>query len=158
MDYPIRKHPRLKEFNYDSPGSYFITICTKDRKNILGRVVEADDLFSVPTVYLTTDGEITKYYIQQINIVYSGVQVDKYVIMPNHIHMIIQITDEVSTISVSTIVRSLKRMINREIGRSIWQDSFYDHVIRNESSYREIWKYIDENPQKWLVDKYYSQN
>lgn len=159
MELPQRKHPRLKKYNYSENGCYFITICTQGRRSILAKISDTADNSTPPAVTLTRFGEITEHFIHNIDKVYSCVIVDKYVIMPNHIHMIIVINkanNETTSTSIPTIVRSLKRMTTREIGSGIWQDSYYDHVIRNEASYKEIWTYIDENPQKWLSDKYYS--
>ena len=59
------------------------------------------------------------------------------------------------TQSVSDRIRSFKTLVSKQIGVSIWQRSFYDHVIRNKEDYLHIWKYIDDNPAKWAEDKYY---
>ena len=82
-------------------------------------------------------------------------KIDKYVIMPNHIHLII-IIDRESNLSISNIIKKYKEWITKEIGKSIWQKSYYDHIIRNEKDYLRIWKYIEENIIKWSLDKYYS--
>ncbi|MBR4866759.1 MAG: transposase, partial [Clostridia bacterium] len=78
-------------------------------------------------------------------------------IMPNHIHMIVLVDDLTDTAqSISTMVRSLKTLVTKEIGKPIFQRSFYDHVIRNDQDYREIWEYIENNPMKWNLDRFYS--
>ncbi len=79
--------------------------------------------------------------------------------MPNHLHFILFINAPVNSTdspTVSTIVGHMKRWVSKEIGRSIWQRSFHDHVIRNEQDYQMIWKYIDENPYKWTLDCFYT--
>lgn len=86
---------------------------------------------------------------------HNGVYLNHYVIMPNHIHMIIEL-DNGTTTSLSTIVGLLKSGISREIGFSVWQRSFHDHIIRNETDYKNIWNYIENNPAKWAMDKYYN--
>ena len=75
--------------------------------------------------------------------------------MPDHIHLIIRIENGTMWASsptkrVSPIVRSLKILTSKEIGKSIFQRSFYDHIIRNQADYNEVWEYIDNNPTKWL--------
>lgn len=163
MQLPKRKHPRLKEYDYSSNGAYFVTVCVKFRRNILGRIVGRDALIP-PLVELTNLGEITKKYIENINSKYLGVCLPKYVIMPNHIHLIVHIHNDTedggmraSRPTLNTVIRSLKTLISREIGFGIWQDSFYDHIIRNENAYLQIWQYIDENPYKWQSDEYYCE-
>lgn len=74
--------------------------------------------------------------------------------MPNHIHLIITIQEN-EYVNISFFVSTLKRFVNKECGRNIWQRSYYDHIIRNEKDYIKIAKYIEENPKKWLLDKYY---
>ena len=84
--------------------------------------------------------------------------------MPNHIHMILRIEGghgpmwaSAPTQSVSTRIRSFKALVSKEVGRPIWQRSFYDHVIRNEADYLRIWEYIDNNPACWAEDEYYCE-
>lgn len=93
---------------------------------------------------------------------YKYIKIDKYCIMPNHIHIIVvinKIEDNsgriISAPTISTIIGSLKRIISKEIGFSIWQKSFHDHIIRNEKSYQKIWEYIDTNILKWELDSLY---
>ncbi len=142
-DYPKRKRLRLTNYNYAQDGYYFLTICTKDRKRFLSEITYDKD-GSVITA-LTPYGEIAHTYIKSI----PGI--DKYVIMPNHIHMIIHKT---SGKSIDSDMRSFKGLVSKAVGESIWQASYYDHVIRNEKDYQEKWRYIDENPAKWADDEY----
>lgn len=151
---PKRKHPRLKNYDYSQCGCYHITICTKKRRPILSEIVPAADSAARSGIRLYRSGHITEHYIQNIPKVYPGVFLDKYVIMPNHVHLLLSLGPE-SAVSTATIVRSLKRMINRETGESLWQDSFYDVIIRNDAMYRCEWLYIDENPDKWVQDELY---
>ena len=75
--------------------------------------------------------------------------------MPNHIHMIL-VTQKEAPISVSRVIKQYKEQITKQINESIWQKSYYDHIIRSEEDYLKIWKYIDENMLKWDLDKYYN--
>ena len=117
-----------------------------------------------PEIHLSQIGEISDRYILNMNTAYGCVYVDHYVIMPNHIHLLLRIDSapassggmRASRPTLQTIVRSFKTMVTRQIGTSVWQDSFYEHIVRSEASYLEIWKYIDENPIKWQEDKYYA--
>lgn len=152
MAIPQRKPNRLTGYDYSSAGYYFVTICTRNMDCVLSHVVGCDAHIA-PLVKLTDIGQITFKHLLQI----PGI--DKYVIMPNHIHFIVK-TDGTMwasspTQSLSQIVRSFKTVVSKELGYSIWQRSYYDHIIRNEQDYRRIWSYIDENPIKWELDKYY---
>ncbi len=151
----VRKPTRLKEYDYSTPGAYFVTICTKDRKEILGKIVGGDALIA-PKNKLTEIGRICDKYIKNINVKYQDVTVDNYVIMPNHIHLIISLHGTMRasspTANIQTIIRSLKTLITKEIGYSIWQRSFHDHIIRGEKDYKNIWEYVDKNVTNWKKD------
>ena len=154
-----RKQIRLTEFDYDSNGAYFITICTKDRKPLLSKISVGTTIGRPPDVVLTQYGRIVEESIRQINNVYPPVHVDHYVIMPNHIHLLLFLyCDDGRAMLVPTVARvvqQLKGVITKHIGYSIWQTRFYDHVIRTERDYRDIYTYIDNNPAHWAEDEYY---
>ena len=165
--FPVRKHPRLKEYNYGLNGAYFITICVKNKQHLLGEIV-GRDVHIAPVVRLSKYGIIVDKHINLINSLGNGATVDKYVIMPNHIHMIIMLERETQCgvggamrtsrpTTIPNLVRSFKTMVSKEAGFSLWQTSYHDHIIRNHDDYREIWQYIDENPLKWEQDKYYCE-
>ena len=161
---PKRKQNRLQEYDYNSNGAYFITICTKNKKHLFWKEntnVRANCVR--PYEYqLSSVGIIVNEEIKNINNVYGDiVRIDKYVVMPNHIHMIIVIDDYNSgrtqfAPTVSRIIKQFKGSVTKKIGSSIWQRSFYDHIIRDENDYLRIWDYIDTNPLKWYSDEYYS--
>ena len=159
MDLPKRKQNRLAEYDYSTPNAYFITICTKDRKKLfwmdVGAIIDRPN--NVP---LTNLGMIARQSIEDIPNYYSAVSVDHFVIMPNHIHLLLQINTDADGRSmiaptVSTVVRLMKGTVSKQAGLSVWQKGFYDHVIRNDHDYREIWNYIEGNPSKWTEDKLY---
>lgn len=160
MELSSRKHPRLKEYDYSQNGCYFITLCTKNKKCLLGKITVEQNSPSQPSVYLAAAGRISKKYIENIETVYKCVKVENYVIMPNHIHLLLSIDDfayagkDVRP-TVQTIVRSFKTMVTKQLGFSVWQASFYDVVVRNEAVFLEIYKYIDDNPFKWVEDELY---
>ncbi len=89
---------------------------------------------------------------------YPAITVDHFVVMPNHIHLLLQINtdnDGRSMIAptISTVIKQLKGVVSKQVGLAIWQKGFYDHVIRNEDDYLQVWNYIEGNPGKWLEDK-----
>ena len=154
--HPTRKANRLSDYDYSLPGYYFITFCTEEREPLLGRVVECDEQAEV---LLSLYGQAAKEAIERIPQCYPGVRVDKYVIMPNHVHLllVLESTDDPERIpTISRIVQQLKGVITKRLGKNIWQIHFHDHVIRSEQDYREIWQYIDNNPTKWSLDRYYT--
>ena len=89
-DLPKRKHPRLKKYDYSSVGSYFITFCSKDKKQILSRVV-GRAVLCPPHIALTPLGKVVADCIEHAHTVYPTVTIDKYVIMPNHVHILMAI-------------------------------------------------------------------
>ena len=149
MQMPQRKPNRIEDYDYSQNGAYFVTVCTRDRKKILSDIVGAD-AHIVPKPY----GQVVEKYI------HNAPEIEKYVIMPDHIHMIIRLDNgsmwastPTRTNRVASIVRSIKTLTTKEIGIPIFQRSYYDHVIRNQQDYNEIWEYIENNPRKWAMTK-----
>lgn len=158
-----RKQNRLKYFDYSSEGAYFVTICVKDKKclfwdNHQQSNVGAHSVRPISEYDLSHYGEVVKIGIENIMKYHPNVYVDKYVIMPNHIHMIIFLgeCDGAAVPSISLIVKQFKEYVTKTIGVSIWQKSFHDHIIRTRNSYLQIAKYIDENPEIWTSDCFYT--
>ena len=160
MNLPKRKPTRLKGYEYSTPGAYFITICVKDRKQLLSKIIVGDDAHIVPKSHISNYGLICDKYINNINIKYENVTIDKYVIMPNHIHLIIFLHGTMRasspTKNIETIIRSFKTLVTKERGYSIWQRSYHDHIIRGEKDYQKIWEYIDTNVIRWEKDFLYN--
>ncbi len=156
MDLPNRKTMRLKEYDYSTPGAYFVTICTKDKQKILGDVV-GEGLCALPKVILTDIGTKIDAAIRYINTAYETVSVDKYVVMPNHIHMLVCITDTGGRGGppLQHVIGRMKSYTTHQHGVVLWQKSFYDHIIRDKHDYDAIWRYIDENPAKWNEDEFF---
>ena len=163
---PQRKQIRLKYYNYSEQGYYFITICTKDRKQILSKIISNSGKKNIksvgancvrPQIQLSVIGKMLDKEINKISNIYKNIIIDEYVIMPNHIHLIIAIkygrTQFAPTIS--RIIKQYKGSVTKKLGYNIWQKSFYEHIIRNEKEYYKIVEYIQKNPLKWEEDKYY---
>ena len=158
MEQSKRKPTRLKDYDYSSAGVYFLTICSKDRKLIFSRIVGDGDL-DVPRVCLYRHGKIIEKHIEYMNKIYDNIRIDNYVIMPNHIHILLSVYDNGMSRSPSptndiipSFVGTLKRFVNREVGENIFQRSYNDHIIRDEQDYLARWNYIDNNPIKRNLD------
>ncbi len=162
MDLPKRKPTRLKNYDYSTNGAYFVTICAKDKMKIFGNIVGGGAI-DAPKIVLSKIGNIAKKYILSSNNI-PEITVDKYVIMPNHIHLIFTVENNGTSKApsptnniISHTVSTLKRFINKEVGKNIFQRSFHDHIIRGEKDYLKIWNYIDTNPAKWEEDCFYNE-
>ena len=163
MDLPNRKQIRLPDYDYSAPGAYFVTVCTQNRRCILSDISVGAGALDGPKPHLTDMGKIVENYILSTEHI-PGVHVDKFVTMPNHIHLILTIDENggpsrapaPTNEMIPHAIGTLKRFVNKEIGENIWQRGFYEHVIRNERDYREIWDYIDGNPARWAEDQYYT--
>ena len=114
---------------------------------MLGEIVEYN-------IKLTKEGNIVKQNINKIEQIYKNTIIDEYVIMPNHIHILLLINYK-SNVTISKIIKNFKTNITREIEYSIWQKSFYEHIIRNEKEYLKIKEYIKNNVINWRKDKYF---
>ena len=159
MDLPKRKHQRLKSFDYATEKYYFVTICTMDKHNLFGDLINQNDTVKM---HYSLMGEIALKHLKEIENHFDEIKIDKYVIMPNHIHIIIVIgcngNSERSRPfpTLSTVIGLYKSGVSREVGCKIWQKSFHDHIIRNKNDYLKIWEYIENNPLKWDLDCYYN--
>ena len=148
MSYYNRKSPRIPNYDYSTQNCYFITICTHNRRCILG------DGYCLSKI-----GRIVEEHIQQISSHYQDVSVEKYVVMPNHIHMLLALNCN-GRYDTNQIIGQYKSGVSREVGKlypnvEVWQRSFHDHVIRNQFRYEKIWHYIEDNPRKWEEDCFY---
>jgi REP element-mobilizing transposase RayT len=186
---PQRKHPRLKKYDYSTPGAYFITICTDKRKCVFGTVLynksanvcnedsragacsRREDLHqdrscTEITTELTKYGKIAREGLQEIETRFENACVPYIVVMPNHIHMILEIRRGAAGASprptVEDIICAYKSIVTLKCKREgyegkLFQSSFYEHIIRNEKDYEETVKYITENPIKWIYDELYCE-
>ena len=166
-DLPKRKDIRLHGYDYSSSGAYFITICTKGRDPILGDITVGAAAFGGPYVTLSPYGKIVEQYINNINVKYQVITVPIYCIMPNHVHLLVVIDTQnagitevtgsprAATPTIPKIINSLKLLATKDAGLPLWQRGYYEHIIRNEQSYCDAWRYIEDNPAKWAEDKYY---
>ena len=149
MTFYSRKSARIPNFDYSSTHYYFLTICTHNRICYFGKSGQLNAL-----------GLVARQQIKEIEIHYEGVFVDQYVVMPNHVHMILILDGNHGVNNVNQIIAQYKSGVTREIHKFmpdviVWQRSYHDHVIRNRVSYEKIWAYIEQNPIKWEEDCFY---
>lgn len=174
MKHPKRKALRLKGYDYSQIGTYFLTICSKNRQCIFSRIVgcgipRLSNLFA-PIIELSEHGMSIENTLDWLDTNLEHICVDKYVIMPNHVHIILMLnnagddgtigkqrTSEMrpSGAIVPKFISSLKRYTNKLSNKELWQSGYYDHIIRDESDYLIRCQYIDDNPARWLEDEYY---
>jgi len=170
--HPGRRSVRLKEFDYSKAGAYFVTICTKDRECLFGEIIDEK-------VRLTQDGRIADEGWRNIPEHYPHVVLDDYVIMPNHVHGVIFISDDdvgvqnfeplpvdglrknkyqqIIPKSIGSIVRGFKIGVTKWYRQNtdvhtVWQRNYFDRIIRDEDELNRIREYIIFNPAKWADD------
>ncbi len=166
MNLPKRKPTRLKGYDYSAPGTYFVTICTKERKQILSKIIVGQGLAPAEN-HLTAYGHIAEEQIELIKSRYDGIKIDKYVIMPNHIHLLISNHEIAAGASPCPTIcdvicgfKSITTRLCRKEGLEdpcLFQSSFHDHIIRGDADYKKIWEYIDTNVAKWEEDCFYNK-
>ena len=181
MDRPVRKPLRLKNYDYSSPGVYFTTICTWEKRCILSRIVKPSDGdvgegLAPPAVILSGTGSLVEKQLLCLPERFPGLTLDRYVIMPNHIHLLLTVRPNTGGIiplregqapplrekcNIAGVIGAFKSLCTHEWHRMgyagpLWQRSFYDHIIRNEAEYREITEYIAGNPIRWADDRFYT--
>ena len=184
---PQRKHPRLDNYDYSSAGAYFVTICTQNRRCVLSRIVgrglataEAGGMeyttfgnvgrglapAEASGIEYTSFGKIAEQQLLSLEDRYAYLSVDQYVIMPNHIHVVLILESEAAGASprptITDIVCAYKALTTRECKKNgfdgkLFQTSFYEHIIRGREDYEEIAKYIYENPIRWYYDELYAE-
>ncbi|HRR75363.1 MAG: hypothetical protein IJK31_05600 [Ruminococcus sp.] len=182
MNRPVRKAIRLEGYDYSRNGAYFVTVCTKNKMCIfwdkndkyrplpdktdlqdksVGTAIGRPDC-NTGKIHLSEYGRYVRQGLMNIHEHYPMVYVDKYVIMPNHIHMILRI-DVLSDFdgrpmavpTISQAINQFKGWVSKRSGFHVWQGRFHDRILRNEREYTGAWQYIENNPINWQNDKYY---
>lgn len=177
MQIKHRKLNRLNGYDYSRNGFYFVTICTKDREDFFGRI-ENDKMI------LNEYGKIAEKYWLEIPKHFSNCKLYEFVIMPNHVHGIVIIENDIIVWNndivlnndrcsiqgnrnmelLPKIISQYKSSVTREIRKQFdnfhfgWQKSFYDNIIRDAKSLNNIRQYIINNPLRWNLDKNNLQN
>jgi putative transposase len=146
MPAPERKSPRIHEYDYATAGAYLTTICARRRACLFGTVV-AD------RVLLSRTGKLVARAWAEIPSHFDGVDLDEFVVMPNHLHGIGWLSRAGHAPPLPVVIGSFKAAASRAAGRALWQRTFHDHVIRRESDLQAIRRYVVENPLKWALDR-----
>ena len=167
-----RKSIRLKEYDYSQSGAYFITICTQNRKWLFGNIVEAKDYSPVTKMILNDPGGMVEKCWNEIPKHFPNVELDEFVIMPNHVHGIVVIVgvqnveprrnryQHIIPRSIGSIVRGFKIGVTKRFREkspeiSEWQRNYYEHVIRDDDDLNRVREYIQNNPRNWTTDDYF---
>ena len=177
MEKPGRRQNRLPDYDYGQEGSYFVTLCTHNRAQLFKMEMPVGNgLCAVPganaTVFgtahrpfPTVENRIIHKWVKETENKFPNIRIDKYVVMPDHLHLIVTIKERHTGRSLPDVMQFFKTMTTNAYIRGVtdgnlhafdgklWQKSYYDHVIRNQQDYNEIWEYIDNNPQKWVMTK-----
>jgi putative transposase len=161
---PQRKSNRLKDYDYSLPGAYFVTICTQNKIYLFGNIINT-------MLQLNDAGKMINRWWQELNNKFDDVKTDEYVVMPNHFHGIIIITESIrethigvplqnamqwfKTMTTNEYIRNVKQSGWTPFVGKLWQRSYYDHISRNEGELNLIRQYIIDNPSDWSKDKYH---
>jgi putative transposase len=182
-----RKSIRLPGYDYSTPGMYYVTICTQNREHWFGRVVCSpvnvgvdlcvDPPINNASVALSPIGKIADYYLKSIPNKFPNVRVDEHVVMPNHVHFVVEFMDATEgegstqrstpTADVPGVIRWFKTVVHNEFFRietanntgyigKLWQRNYYEHIVRGMDDLERIRAYIRENPKNWSNDEQYS--
>jgi REP element-mobilizing transposase RayT len=154
-----RKSPRLKGYDYTQKGAYFVTICTHQRQPLFGKII-TDGLMQ-----LSSAGEIAFARWDALPEHHSSVQLDAFVVMPNHVHGILLLMGSEhseSATELGRVIGAYKSGVTRRIREAlhipdmiVWQGRYHDHIIRNERGLNTIRQYIHNNPKLWSHDVFY---
>lgn len=159
MELPQRKQNRLENYDYGQIGCYFVTLCTLNRQRLFEIDSVGNDLCVVPPL----QNQIIHKWLGETENKFQNIKIEKYVIMPDHIHLLIHIAERHAGRSLQDAIRFFKAMTTNEyirlvkekrlplFDKKLWQKSYYDHIIRNQADYDEVWQYIENNPAKWKL-------
>lgn len=160
MEQKERKPNRLADYDYSQPGSYFVTLCTNHRLPLF----EMEPLVGngPRAVPRPPQNLVLRKGIRETQAHFTSIRIDKYAIMPDHLHMIVTILERhegrslqdimhyFKTMTTTDYIRGVKAGMLTPFNKKLWQKSYYDHVIRNQQDYDETWQYIENNPAKWM--------
>ena len=156
-----RKTSRLVNYDYGQPGSYFITLCTQHRLPLFE--MEHNVGNGHRAVPRPPQNLVLRKWLRKTQQYFSNISIDKFVIMPDHLHMIVTIKEQCpggslpdimqyfKTMTTNEYIRGVKAGVLAPFDKKLWQKSYYDHVIRNQQDYDETWQYIENNPAKWML-------
>ena len=152
MNFPYRKSLRLKAYDYSQPGAYFVTLVTHNRNPLFGEITDE--------MLLNAQGRSISESWIWLETRHPFVELDEYVVMPNHLHGIISITDhDKQRKSLGQLIGAFKTKTTKQAnlllstpGQMLWQRNFFERVIRNSQELERAREYIVNNPTKWSLD------
>jgi len=161
---------RLRGFDYSLEGTYFVTMCTEDRECLFGEVTKYRAIRESPLqIELSEMGKMVETILKSLPQRFTNIELDSYVIMPNHIHLLFQIVGaihespapeniQVPRSLLSKIIGYFKMNTSKEIHTTnpnvqIWQRNYYEHIVRDERDLNRIQEYIQNNPINWEQDE-----
>ncbi|OGW77090.1 MAG: hypothetical protein A3J52_02965 [Omnitrophica bacterium RIFCSPHIGHO2_02_FULL_49_9] len=161
-----RKPLCLKGYDYSIEGLYFVTICVQNRIHLFGNVVVGADQRVGPKIALNSVGEMIQSWWEKIPGRFANIGLDPFVIMPNHIHGIIAIQGRThgsaptlarmiqwfKTMTTNDYIRGVRQHRWAPFAGTLWQRSYYEHIVRNEDDLNQIRQYILDNHAKWEQD------
>jgi REP element-mobilizing transposase RayT len=147
-----RRSIRLQGYNYSQAGAYFVTICTFQRQHLFGTVNNGE-------IQLNPIGQIVSGSWQKIPQHFPNAELDEFILMPDHLHGIIVISEQAEqSISLTTIIQNFKSIATRKInkitqnsGVSIWQRNYHERIVRNDQELHRLREYILTNPENWKI-------
>ncbi len=173
-DRPRRRSLRLRGYDYTQAGAYFVTLCTRDRACLFGEIVDGE-------VSHNDAGRIVQSEWEALPDRFSGIDVDAFIVMPNHVHGILWINPVGARFiaprfvaphdvdagvpgamnrapTLGEIIRAFKAVATRRLRQTgvsefAWQRNYYEHIIRDEASLHGIREYIANNPLQWALDR-----
>ena len=154
-----RRSIRLQGYDYRQPGVYFVTLCTQERAALFGRVVDG-------VMHLNDAGTMVQVAWQEMPLVYPGLEIDEFVVMPNHVHgILVQVGMTAAALSLGDVVGRFKTLTARRYAEGVqqqgwspffgrlWQRNYYEHIVRNDPALDRLRRYILENPERWASDE-----
>ena len=155
-----RKAPRIADYDYAAPGTYFVTVCAATGQCLFGEVADG-------AVRLNDLGRAVARCWEETPRHFSTVELDLYVVMPNHVHGLLALTDSADVLTsnrvrptVHTIIGAFKSAATRQVnmlrhapGTPLWQRAYYEHIVRTDQGMERIREYIANNPAKWELDE-----
>ena len=167
MNLQNRHSIRLKGYDYSSAGAYFITICTQNRRPLFGNIIDE-------TMILNDAGRMVLKWYTELENKYADIKCNEKMVMPNHFHCIIEITNIhytnttmgehigsplprvlqwFKTMTTNEYISGVKNYSWSPFYKRVWQRNYWEHIIRDINEYDRVSEYIITNPQKWGNDQ-----
>lgn len=144
-----RQSIRLQGYDYANAGTYFVTICCHQRQHLFGEIENGE-------MKINLIGQIVSSLWQKIPQHFPNVELDGFILMPDHLHRIIMISESKEKSSLANIIQNFKSISSRKINRinktygiSIWQRNYYERIVRSEQELTNLREYIKNNPANW---------